>query len=122
MGKTTNLDRKTLELDDLTVTIASGQTTSGAVDLAGYVLVGIRLPSSFTGTALKISESATFGGTYQNVYLPSTSADLSLTVAQGKSIPIEVPANLLPWRFIKIISGSAEAADRTITLIVRPIQ
>ena len=104
---------------DLTATIASIGTTSEAIDLMGCELVGLHLPSSFTGTTIKITTAPTLGGTYQNVL--SGGSDYTLAVAQGKYVPIENLAILAGCRFIKIVSGSSEAAERVITLATRPI-
>lgn len=104
---------------DLTATIASGQTTSNEIDLSGCSLAGLHMPAAFTGTTLKIIASPTTGGTFQNVI--SAGSDYILAVAAGKYVPIENLAIVAGLRFIKLVSGSGEAADRNITLAVRPV-
>ena len=49
---------------DLTAAIASGQTTSGEIDLLGTTLCGFILPSALTGTALGLQMTNVSGGTY----------------------------------------------------------
>ena len=100
-------------------TIASGQTASSAVDLAGTALVGISLPAAFTGTALTFSAALTVDGTYQSVRDGAGNA-ISKTVAQGQYIPID-PALFHGVRFLKVTSGSAEGADRVVTLVSKAL-
>ena len=104
---------------DLTATIASGQTTSGEIDLAGCDLCGLFMPASFTGTTVKIQAAPASGGTF--VTVQQGGVDYALTVAASKYVPIENLAVVAGLRFIKLVSGSSEAADRTITLAARPI-
>lgn len=104
---------------DKTATILNGQTTSAEIDLYGTQLAGLFMPAAFTGTSIKISAAATSGGTFMPVQ--SSGADFSLTVAASKYVPIENLAIMAGVRFIKLISGSTEAADRTITLSTRPV-
>lgn len=105
---------------DLTVTIASGQTTSGEVDLTGCDLCGIFMPAAFTGTTLKIQAASAPGGTFVTVQ-DGAGNDYTLTVAASKYIPISNLAIVSGLRFIKFVSGSSEAADRALTLAARPI-
>jgi hypothetical protein len=105
--------------NDLIATIANGQTTSGIIDLAGCSICGFHMPAAFTGTSLKILTATSSGGTFQNVL--EQGIDYSITVAAGKYVPIENLAIVAGIKFIKIVSGSAEGADRVITLAVRPV-
>jgi hypothetical protein len=102
-----------------TITVATSTTVSAAVDLHGCALVGIQLPATFTGTALTFQAATTLTGTYQAVYGTGGSA-VSYTVAQGRFIALD-PATLRGIRFLKVVSGSAEGANRDIELVVRPI-
>src|SRR5574343_182709 len=103
-----------------TITVATSTTVSAAVDLAGCVLVGIQMPATFTGTALTFQAATTLTGTYQAVYGTGGSA-VSYTVANSRFIAVD-PAALMGVRFLKVVSGSAEGANRDIELIVRPIK
>jgi len=104
---------------DLSATIASGQTTSGEIDLYGCTLCGLFMPAAFTGTTIKISASPTSGGTFLPVQ--SSGADYSLTVAASKYVPIENLSIIAGVRYIKLVSGSSEGADRSITLATRSV-
>lgn len=105
---------------DQTAVIASGQTTSGAVDLSGCTLCGLFMPSSFTGTSIKIQAATASDGTFVTVQ-DGAGADYSLTVSTSKYVPVSNLAIVAGLRFIKLVSGSSEGADRTISLAVRPV-
>lgn len=101
------------------VTIANGQTTSGAADLQSGHLLGFALPAAFTGTTITLQVSAD-GTTYQALHNPSNAA-ITFTVTQAKSygFTADILSEVSNWRYIKFVSGSAEGADREITLWVR---
>lgn len=105
---------------DKTASIASGQTTSGEIDLGGCALVGVFMPAAFTGTTLKIQTAPASGGTFVTLQ-DGAGSDYSLTVAASKYVPVSNLAIVAGMRFIKFVSGSSEAADRTITLATRPV-
>jgi hypothetical protein len=99
----------------IATTIASGQTTSPEIDLGGTELAGIQLDTTMTGTAMTFQMALVSGGTYQAVQDGSGSA-ISITIASGKYIGID-PTHFRGVRFIKLVSGSSEAATRNITVI-----
>jgi hypothetical protein len=93
--------------------IASGGTTSDMVNLMNRRLLAIQLPAAFTGTALTFQASYD-GITFATLYIDG--ADVSLTVAQGKYVAVD-PATFAGVEILKVISGSAEGAARSIVLI-----
>lgn len=100
-----------------TCTIASGQTVSNAIDLGEMVVVGIQTPSALTGTAF------TFQASYDNVTfcaVTTTSAAYSITVAASKYVVVP-PADLAGVRYLKVVSGSSEGADRDVVLLLRAV-
>ena len=101
-----------------TVTIASGQTDSGAIDLQGHTIVGIQLPAAMTGATVAILESQTVGGTYRPVNLNGTATTYTATASTTIAVP---HTNSMCVQFAKIRSASAEGADRAITVISRVI-
>jgi hypothetical protein len=103
---------------DTTATIASGASTSAAVDLNGYTLVGLVMPSAFTGTTMTFTMSPN-DGTYVSITNAGGTA-LSATVAASKCI-LFTPGDFVGVRFIKLVSGSSEGAGRTITLALRKL-
>lgn len=93
--------------------IANAGTKSAAVDLGGLTLVGIHLPATFTGVALTFETCDTLTGTFQPLY--NGSGQVSYTVAQARSYAID-PKDFYGVRYLKVVSGSSEAAERTMTL------
>ncbi len=97
----------------LSVVIASGQQESAAISCAGFVLCGILLPAAFTGTTLTFEASSSFAGTYVPVKNTTSGTALSYTVAQGTYAALD-PKDFQGISFLKIKSGSAEGAARTL--------
>jgi len=104
-------------LPAVNVTIASGQQSSSAIDCGGFSLVGIKLPAAFTGTALTFEVCDTIDGTYQPLY-DSSNTLISYTVAQGRTYAID-PKNFQGVQFLKVKSGTAEGAARTVVLSLK---
>lgn len=95
--------------------IASGSSTSAAVDLEQVEIIGVRVPATVTGTALTIKTSDSTTGTF-NTYQTSTGA-VSITIAGGEDIQLNPPIAIA--RAAKIDTGAAEGAERTFQFITR---
>lgn len=100
--------------DYANVTIASGQTVSSAAKIMDANLLAIELPAAFTGTVLTFQVSAD-GVTYQVPYTSANAAVTIATVAQGRSYPL--PTELLPWSYLKVVSGTAEGGARVLKIV-----
>jgi len=101
----------------LSVAIASSATKSAVINQNGLSLVGIYLPTAFTGVALTFEACDTVDGTF----LPVKKADgnsLSYTVAQGTYVAID-PKDFAGISFLKIVSGTAEGAARTLKIALK---
>ena len=97
-----------------TVTIESSGTTSSARDLNGLGnLVALVTPATLTGTSFTFQASVD-GSTYNNVYNEGT--QYSVTVAASRYVALD-PAVFAGAQYVKVVSGSTEAAERTITLV-----
>lgn len=96
-----------------TILIANGAQESAVISCGGMSLVGIILPAAFTGTALTFLASDAVDGTYVPVRVTTSGTALSYTVAQGTYVAID-PKDFYGVQFLKIRSGSAEAAQRTL--------
>lgn len=89
-----------------TATIANGATASGEVDLGdNYDFLDVILPTLTSGT-LKVQVSDKSGGTFQDL-------GKSLVVAATTGAYSTV-FRLGGWHYVKIVSGAAQAADRSI--------
>lgn len=105
------------------VTIASGQSLSAAIDLAGTTMLGLLMPASWTTANLTLQASAD-GVTFADVYTEAGS-EKTLTAAASRFILLE-PADFTGVRFLKLRSGTSAAAvnqgaDRSITLLSRAL-
>jgi hypothetical protein len=104
-----------------TATIAASGTTSGAVDLGGTTLVELDIPATFTGTSVTFLKSNSLDGTYAALR-DGLGNNVTLTVAQGLNISAgNIIKHLLGVRYIKVVSGSTEGAERVIGLVSRVI-
>lgn len=97
-------------------TIANGQTTTGEVKTNGCPLAGIQLPAALTGVTITFLVSTQSGGTYQPLY--NSSGQVSYTVAPGRYLAIN-PQDFHGVGFLKVVSGSAEGAQRALTLMLK---
>ena len=109
----TNLVNETVD-----VTIANGATVSSAATLYGSRLVGIITPSALTGVAFTFQASAD-GSTFTAVY-DTNGAAISATVSTDQWVVLD-PADFAGIPYLKVVSGAAEGAGRTISLVVRPV-
>lgn len=105
------------------VTIASGNTTSGAFDIKTTSpharIIGFVMPSAFTGASISFQVSAD-DSTYQDLY-DSDNNKVSITVSASRTYGLkdDLAKVLGPWRFIKIVSASSEGATRTIVVVTK---
>jgi hypothetical protein len=95
------------------IDIPISTTTSGVITLKGYALVGLKFPAAFTGTTVTFTMCDTVGGTYVPVKSAFTGTAVSYTVAAAGYNAID-PTLFHGIPFLKIVSGSTEAAARTI--------
>ena len=105
---------KNVTLTD-TVTIASSGTTSTALTMRGAsVPLAIVTPSALTGTTFKFQASADQGTNFYALYNEGT----EYSVAANTSRYIALNPNVFEGvKVVRIVSGSSEAAARTIGVI-----
>jgi hypothetical protein len=100
-----------------TPTIASGQQASSVIHTKGNSLCGILMPAAFTGTALTFLASVD-GTNFFPIY--NANGALSYSVAQGQYVAIN-PQDFYGVQYLKIQSGSAEAATRSLICSLKGI-
>lgn len=102
------------------VTILNTATTSNAADTGGGVLCGVYAPASMTGATISFTASSTADGTYVPVR-DQFGALISVTLNAAASL--YSLGGILPFGidFIKVVSASAEGADRALTLVFQEI-
>lgn len=104
----------------LTTTIASGQTTTPAIQLSSYTLAGVQFPSSMTGTSLTIyTSNDTASASFKQVMYEGSAVTISVTADKYNQIQPSKVYGLL--RYIKLVSSSSEASSRTLVLFLRPL-
>lgn len=105
-------------LNPVSTTIASSGTKSAVIKLNGFVLAGISLPTTFTGSTITFEACDTAAGTFQVVKSSTSGTTLSYTVTQNTFVVIN-PADFYGINFLKIVSGSTEGATRTLKLSLK---
>lgn len=99
------------------VTIASGGTTSEAVDTRMHSLTGVEMPAAFDGTALTFEAASTPGGTFKTVE-DDAGAAVSFVVAASMVVaPASADRDALYGKpFLRVVSNASESAARVIVL------
>jgi hypothetical protein len=89
---------------------------SEAVNLGGATLIGIQMPATWTAADITFKASVD-GTTYQDVQIFGST--YTLTVAASEYVMIPVDKSFLLPPLLKIKSSMAQAANRTLQLVVR---
>jgi hypothetical protein len=98
-----------------TVSIATGQTVSGALLLGTAFPIALRIPAAFTGVTVSFQGSHD-GVTYKPLF--DGAALYAVTVTADKDVAIKQDL-LSGYQWLKVVSASAEGADRTLILFLR---
>lgn len=98
------------------VTWTSSGTASDALYIGNASVFGIEMPATFTGTTLAIHGCSTSGGTFRLLSLPGVANPFTVAAGGGYSID---PLLTAGWPWIKLVSGSSEAAGRTANAMCR---
>jgi hypothetical protein len=96
--------------------IAASGTTSNAVDLAGFGLIGLLLPA-LTDCDLTFQVAETETGTYRTIY---NSDDTVFTVDAGtgnRAIATDHLAPLSAYRWVRVVSSETQEAERILRFI-----
>ena len=108
--------RATHRISDCTID-AQGQT-SDAVDLAGFGLIGLILPT-LDACNLTFTVSETVDGTYRTVYVDLGAAFTITAAAGNRAISADDMAPLCAYRWVKVVSSAAQNAPRILHFIVK---
>jgi len=102
------------------LTIASGATTSNALDTQGYPVTGFILPSTFDGTALAIHASDAEAGTYVPLYDSDGNA-IAMVVAASRAVGLTgVDGQAISaFRWIKLVADAQATTDTVIQAILK---
>ena len=114
--------------EDLVValTIANGASLSAGVNIAGYRVAAIIMPSAWTAAALTFQGSPDGGTAYQNIY-DDSGAEVTVQAAASRNIGLSSNTSLAlaGYKLIKVRSGPSsgavnQGADRAISLLLLP--
>lgn len=110
-------------MSQYSVTVASGGTQSGAVNILTdvspfYGLVGIVTPDTLTSTTLTIQPS--LDGTTFLTHADYSGVSYTIPIGTNRWIALD-PALFAGFPWVRIVTGSAEDAARTFTLVVRAV-
>lgn len=108
--------RATHRIEDCT--IAAQGTDSDAVDLRGYGIIGLILPT-LTGCNLTFETSEIEAGTYVPIH-DNTGAAETITAGTGdRGVAADDLSFLDAYRWIKVISSESQGAERILHFIVK---
>lgn len=110
-----------------TATIASGQSLSGAVEIAGYLMAGVTVPpaaSWTTATVITFQVSLDNGATYNNLVNKDGqeySVTITRPVATDPAFLLVNPADFGGFTHVKVRAGTAgtpvnQGADRVLQI------
>jgi hypothetical protein len=106
--------------EDAQLVVALGQQQTSLIDLGGYTVCGLFTPAALSSSSIRFLVSHD-GQTAYPLY-DSANLRLSLSVATNVARAYALdPRYFLGWRFFGLDLASAEAAERTITLLVKPL-
>lgn len=105
----------TKQIDTVTATITSGQTTSTAININGTSAAALFIPTGFTGTSVTFEGSCDKGTTFKAI-TNSLGVAASQTVIANTWHTLD-PHVFYPYDQIKVVAAS-QGADRTI--LVKP--
>lgn len=102
------------------ITVANSTTISASVDLLGTTILAFIAPAAWTTSTLKIQGSAD-NSNWSDIIDPDGDPVSSYAaITAGAAYSMDVPA-MLPYRYIRFVAGTGQAADRTFTVITRPL-
>jgi len=101
-----------------TITIPISTATSSSYELGGTHLVGILMPSAFTGTKLTI-EGSIDGVNFYQLYGSTSGIAKEIKVTANKFIEIESNYDN-PFNFVRLVSSSNESAQRILQIVCHP--
>lgn len=105
---------KNLRLTD-TVTIANAGTTSTTLILeGGRTALAVVTPAALTGSTFTFQASADEGTTFSALYNGGTQYSVAVNTSRYIALDRDVFAGV---KYLRIVSGSSEAAARTIGVI-----
>jgi len=90
----------------ITTTISTAATgLSSVVDLNGFSMFGLMVPSTWSAANITIQAADTAGGTFMDVY-DDAGNEVSITAAASRAVGCDSNAlKIAPFRYVKFRSG-----------------
>lgn len=105
---------------DQNVTISTGVSVSSIANSRGQSVVGLIIPSTFSGTSLTLVSSTSSTGTFYD--MKNSSGDLLTITFNGQGWYQLNPTDLTSTQFVKFVSNTTQSgSDCEITLITRAL-
>lgn len=104
---------------EATIDQSADDDLTPSIDLAGYQVVALQMPSAWTAANITL-EGSVDNSTFQAVY-NRAGVQYTITAAASRYITIDPSDSLSFPRYIKIATSAGQAADRTITLVLRKV-
>jgi hypothetical protein len=104
--------------------IEEDEVLSNAIPIAGFVHLGIVMPSAWTSASLTFQVSDLENGAYQDLYTDA-GAEVEIPAVTAHTIGLAAVRDVLaPFDYMKIRSGTSttsvsQEADRTLTVIMK---
>ncbi len=100
--------------------VNTSNTISSIVNLSNTAMLGFISPTAWTASTLKLQGSVD-GSTFGDIY-GSDGAQVSSwsTITANTAYSIDV-ASMLPYRYVRFVTGTAQAANRSFNVITRTL-
>lgn len=100
-----------------TIDISENATTSTVVETDGLLVSGIIFPASMTGTSVTFEVTSTNSSGNFKALKETDGTAVSYTVSADSHVRVD-PSGWAGVGALKIVSGSSEAADRVINIVL----
>lgn len=103
-----------------TATVAASGTTSGTIDKEGSTLCGLMTPAALTSTSITFKGGVTAASLLPVKDKYNTAISITCGTAEAAFYVLE-PGDFAGMRYVQLVTGSTEVAERVFTLAMRPV-
>lgn len=111
-------------VENVLIDVSEDNQNSSGIYKAGYMPMGFNFPTTLTTSTTVKWQGSWDNSTWFDILLTRTSATSLITYAVatsgGGGHPMD-PKLYAAWPYLRLVTGSAEAADRTFTISFIPI-
>jgi len=113
-----SMDSSKLQTESQKLKIANGATDSTVMGSSGYALGSIQLPGAMTGATVKFQISND-GSNFQDVASGQVLSHESESITASANAMAWIPSICLAAKFWRVVSASAEGAEREIIALMK---